>query len=107
MFLQPARETLRRRDGVMNSLPAPLGPILHLSRELTAGGVDIFAARPAHRRNKTFVVQHALEGENSAARTGPEFRVGKWIERDQVELARHVAHERGELARLLRRIVDG
>ena len=35
-----------------------------------------------------------------------EFGAGERIERDQVELARHVAHERGQLARVRRLIVD-
>jgi len=95
-----------RRDGVAYALPAPLGSILHLARELPAGGVDVLATRLANRRHEPGILKHALEGEDRAARAGPEFSVGEGIERDQIELARHLAYQRDELARLRRRVVD-
>jgi hypothetical protein len=51
----------------MDAMRSPPGFVLHLSCQLSAGGVDVLAARPAHRRHQAGFLQDVLEGEDPGA----------------------------------------
>src|SRR5512134_3344708 len=84
----------------MHAQPAR-DPVVHLSRELPACGVDVVASRLADRRRHAGLDQGMLERADALARARPELGAGERIERNQVELARHVPRDRYELARVL------
>src|SRR5450759_4908406 len=70
------------RNG-LNSVQAPLGPVLDLAGKLTARGIDILASRFATGGDQTRVLQDSLKGDDPVARAGPELGVRKRIEGDQ------------------------
>jgi hypothetical protein len=64
----------------MDLMDAALGPVLNLSGELTARGVDRFPAGPAYGGDEARVLKLALKGDDAVARARPEFRIGERIE---------------------------
>src|ERR1039458_118369 len=81
-------------------------PVFHPARELPAGRVDIVPARPARRHDQPRSNQHFGKAADGLARRALETGIGEWVERNQVQLARHVAHQRDQLSRMLRAVVD-
>mmetsp|Transcript_21677 Transcript_21677/g.84466 ORF Transcript_21677/g.84466 Transcript_21677/m.84466 type:complete len:526 (+) Transcript_21677:1337-2914(+) len=82
------------------------GPVLHLAGQLAAGSIDIVAARLADGRHDAGLDQHLGEGLNPRIGAAREPRGRKRIERDQVELAGHLALQQlDQFARLLGRVV--
>src|SRR5690606_11789890 len=68
------------------------GAVLHLAGELSAGGIDVVSAGAANRRDDAGIDEPLREGADARLGRTAQARVRKRIERNQVELARHVAH---------------
>ena len=94
-----------RGDGHDAGGEAALGAVLHLPGQLSARGVDVVAARLADRGDAARVLQRLLEPQDALARRHGELGARERVERDQVELARHVARQRDELGRVPRLVV--
>src|SRR5439155_13225605 len=97
---------LTRRDIRNSAAELSLRAVLHAPRELTAGGVDIFAARLANGRHDVALDQRPLERQNALTRRRPKLRSRKRIERNEIDLARRIAQQREQLARRRRIVVD-
>src|SRR5207237_8728065 len=90
----------------LDTVQAPLGPVLDLPGKLTAGGVDILATRLADGGDQSGVLKDPLKSDDAIARAGAVLGVRKRIERNQIQFARHVANQGHELAGLLGSVVD-
>src|SRR5690606_8488756 len=81
-------------------------PVLHLAGELTAGRVDVLATRTTRGGDDARLDQHLGETPDALAPGTPELRPRERIERYQIELAGHIAHQLDELARVGVMVVD-
>src|SRR5882724_12726287 len=81
------------------------GAIEHLPLQLTAGGIDVVAAGAPHHRQYARVEQDFLEIADRVLVAALVLRTGKGIERNQVDLARQLAHKLDQLVRVFRPIV--
>src|SRR5215471_390511 len=85
---------------------AAASPVLDLPCELPAGGVDVLAPGLADRCDEARILQYFLKRDDAVARASAELGIRERVERNQVELARHVPHQRDQRARLFGRVVD-
>src|SRR5690606_35729900 len=76
------------------------GLVLDLARELAAGRIDIVATRLARGGDDAGVNQDTGKTADAFRRGTQEAGIGERVEGNEVELARRVAHQRHELARM-------
>src|SRR5438046_10437552 len=81
-----ASELAAGRDRNARAEPA-LGAVVDPSGELTAGRVDVVAARPAHGRDDAGVHEALLERHDALARRSRELGARERVERKEIELA--------------------
>ena len=74
--------------------------------ELSAGRIDVFAARLANGRDQPALHELVAEAFDGRLRRAAVLRSRKWIERNEIELGRLVAQQLRELARVFRLVVD-
>src|SRR5262245_56291737 len=82
------------------------GAVRDLARELSAGRIDVFAARLADGDDEPTLHELVAEPLDGRRRRAAIARSGKRIERNEVQLGGLVAQQLGELARMVRLIVD-
>src|SRR5688572_13776516 len=73
--------------------------IHHLADELAASRVDVVAARAAHGRDQAGVVDDLLERADLVFARTLELRARERIERNEIELRRHLAQQLDEFLR--------
>src|SRR5512143_2339745 len=82
------------------------GLVLYLAGQLAAGGVNIVAPRLASGSDDAGIHQKTLEALYRLGFGAAETSSSEWIERDQIELARHVTHQGNELLGMTVSVVD-
>src|SRR6185312_2394122 len=82
------------------------GAVRYLALQLSAGGIDVFAAGAADHRLYAGVQQDGLEIANDRFVRAFVLRTGERIERNQIHLGRQAAHQLDELLCQHRRVVD-
>src|SRR4029077_21178626 len=73
--------------------------------ELSAGGIDVLAARAAHRREQPALQQLVPEALDHRGARATVARARKWIEGNEVEHGRVPLHKPRERTRLRRGVV--